>query len=289
MRIIPKKIKVRNTVWKCYSMKDMIVALVLFAILFIALTKGHFVFAIIVGFITIILFMPTTDGVFYTYLIENVKFLVCKKEFSSTAKKDKEKIDSFISLKSIKENGIIEFQNGYLGRVIKIGQKNFGMEDEIEQDTDIHFLELALGQLELNQIADIVKIDRPANLDTFSKYSFSKMQEVKDENQNIVKIKKEILREQIDKIDELNNIKKQYLSDFYIVIYGKNETDLEHTTIHIASNIHKCGLSSEILEKKETAIFLKYSYSRNFDEREMPLLFTTTHEGYVTVRDDILR
>ena len=32
MRIIPKKIKVKNTVWKCYSMKDILLALVLFAI-----------------------------------------------------------------------------------------------------------------------------------------------------------------------------------------------------------------------------------------------------------------
>ena len=272
MRVIPKKIKVRNTVWKCYSMKDMIVALIVFAILFIALTKGYFIFSIIIGIVTIILFMPTTDGIFYTYLFENVKFLFCKKDFTTCAKKEKEKIDSLILLKSIKENGIIEYQNGYYARVIKIGQKNFGMEDEIEQDIDIRFLEIALGQLDLNQTADIVKIDRPVNLDEFSKYTFSKINEVQDENPNITKIKKEILREQIDKIDELNNIQKQYLSDFYIVIYGKNEIDLEHTTIHVASNIHKCGLNTEILKKKETAIFLKYSYSRNFDEREMPSL-----------------
>lgn len=38
MRIIPKKIKVKNTVWKCYSMPDIIVALVVFAIIFISVT-----------------------------------------------------------------------------------------------------------------------------------------------------------------------------------------------------------------------------------------------------------
>ena len=40
MRIIPKKIKVKNTVWKCYSMPDIIVALIMFSIIFIAITKG---------------------------------------------------------------------------------------------------------------------------------------------------------------------------------------------------------------------------------------------------------
>ena len=39
MRIIPKKIKVKNTVWKCYSMADIIVALIVFAIIFIAVTE----------------------------------------------------------------------------------------------------------------------------------------------------------------------------------------------------------------------------------------------------------
>lgn len=38
MRIIPKKIKVKNTVWKCYSMPDVIVALVMFALIFAFIT-----------------------------------------------------------------------------------------------------------------------------------------------------------------------------------------------------------------------------------------------------------
>ena len=34
MRIISKKIKVKNTVWRCYSMADVIVALIVFACIF---------------------------------------------------------------------------------------------------------------------------------------------------------------------------------------------------------------------------------------------------------------
>ena len=49
MRIIPKKIKVKNTVWKCYSMPDVIVALVMFAIIFVSITSGNWVVAIILG------------------------------------------------------------------------------------------------------------------------------------------------------------------------------------------------------------------------------------------------
>ena len=66
MRIIPKKIKVKNTVWKCYSMTDVVVALVVFAIIFIAITAGNWAFAIITGLLAVIMFMPTPDGIFYT-------------------------------------------------------------------------------------------------------------------------------------------------------------------------------------------------------------------------------
>lgn len=39
--------------------------------------------------------------------------------------------------------------------------------------------------------------------------------------------------------------------------------------INIASEIAKCGLNTQLLGKRETAVFLKYSFSRNFDEREV--------------------
>ena len=64
MRIIPKKIKVKNTVWKCYSMADVIVALIVFAIIFIAITSGAFAFAVIMGLLAVVMFMPTQDGIF---------------------------------------------------------------------------------------------------------------------------------------------------------------------------------------------------------------------------------
>ena len=54
MRIIPKKIKVKNTVWKCYSMPDIIVALIMFSIIFIAITKGVWAIAVIGGLLSIV-------------------------------------------------------------------------------------------------------------------------------------------------------------------------------------------------------------------------------------------
>lgn len=128
-----------------------------------------------------------------------------------------------------------------------------------------------LKQLEGTQSIDIVKIDRPVNFDRFSSELFERLSEIKesDDEQGVKEIKTDILSERIDRIDKLNNIRKQYLSDFYIVVYGKNEIDLENVAINIASEIVKCGLNTQLLGKRETAVFLKYSFSRNFDEREV--------------------
>lgn len=271
MRIIPKKIKVKNTVWKCYSMADVIVALIVFAIIFIAITSGAFAFAVIMGLLAVVMFMPTQDGIFYSCILENIKFLFAKKVYTENADKQKERVDALLNLKDIKENGLIEYSGGYFGRVIKVGQKNFGIEDVVQQNIDIDYLANALKMLDGTQCADIIKIDRPVNLDGFAQDLFQRLAERKEsaDGEEVAKIKTAILRERIDRIDKMNNILKQYLSDYYIVVYGRNELDLENTTINVASEINKCGLNTKLLGRKDTAIFLKYSFSRNFDEREI--------------------
>ena len=271
MRIIPKKIKVKNTVWKCYSMKDIIVALIVFAIIFIAITTGKWAIAVIMGLLAVVMFMPTQDGILYTIIFENVRFMFAKKTYTKTATKEKERIDALFGFKGIKENGLVEYTGGYKGRVIKVGQKNFGIEGVREQNIDIEYLANALKLLDGMQSADIVKIDRPVTLDKFSGDLFEKLTAVREsiEEESIKQIKQDILKERIDAIDKMNNVRKQYISDYYIVLYGKNELDLENLAINVASEINKCGLNTKLLTKTETAVFLKYSFSRNFDEREV--------------------
>ena len=259
MRIIPKKIKVKNTVWKCYSMPDVIVALVMFALIFAFITTGNWVLAVIFGIVSVVMFMPTQDGIFYACILENVRFLFSKKKYTAGAKSAKESVDA------------IEYMGGSFGRVIKVGQKNFGIEDEVQQNIDIGYFANALKIIDGNQSADIVKIDRPVNLDAFAGELFVRLNEVREsaDAEEVKKIKDAILKERIDAIDKLNNIRKQYISDYYIVLYGRNELDLENAAVNVSSEVNKCGLNTKLLDKRETAVFLKYSYSRNFDEREV--------------------
>lgn len=87
---------------------------------------------------------------------------------------------------------------------------------------------------------------------------FDRLAEMKEsvDEEEVKAIKTAILREMVDRIDKMNSIRKQYLSDYYIVVYGKNELDLENTTINIVSEINKCGLNAKLLCRSDTAIFL---------------------------------
>lgn len=251
-------------------MMDVVVALFVFAIIFIAITAGSWALAIVMGLIAVVMFMPTPDGIFYTCIFENIRFLFAKKKYTADAKNQKESVDTLIGLKEIKTNGLLVYNSGMYGRVIKIGQKNFGIEDVVQQNIDINYIANALKLLDLNQSADIVKIDRPVNLDGFAKDVFTRLSELREseEEREVKNIKRVILQERIDHIDKLNNIRKQYLSDYYIIVYGRNELDIESTSINIAGEIAKTGLSTKLLGMRDTAVFLKYSFSRNFDERE---------------------
>lgn len=264
MRIIPKKTKIKNTIWKNYSILDLLIGIIILGIALVLLFKGYYVISIIIILVFVIMFIPTPDGLFYNFVWNNLKYLFSKKCFIDND------IDKLYEIKEVDENGIIKFFNDRYGLVIKLGQKNFGIEDIVEQDNDISYFAGSINQLELNQEIDLVKIDRPVNFDEFSNDLFNRIIENKNQKRNLIdKIKGNILKERIDYIDQLNNVFKQYSSDYYIVVYSNKLNEILMITENIAGEIKKCGIDTKVLNQKETLVFLKYNNHHNFDEREI--------------------
>ncbi|MBQ8292711.1 MAG: VirB4 family type IV secretion system protein [Bacilli bacterium] len=262
MRIIPKNTKIKNTFWKSYSLKDILIILGLFMIVFFLLIKGKFILSIVTAIISLLMFIPTPDGIFYNFVVDYLKYLFGKKEYV------KEEMDKLVSFKEVDLSGVIKFNDGSFGKVIKLGQKNFGIEDLNEQDVDINYFANAIKCIDISQMIDLVKIDRPVNFDEFSFDLFEKIQFNKQGKvEQIDKIKSNILKERIDKIDNLNNFFKQYVSDFYLVVYSKKAKEIDMLVNLVVSEINKCGLDTNILNKKEVIVFLKYNNSHIFDER----------------------
>ncbi len=78
------------------------------------------------------------------------------------------------------------------------------------------------------------------------------------------------------------------------------------TKSSLKSKVYKIKSSKEIFKfLKQFETFCKYTISNKgdiaedtdfgindiafFDDKDIPLLFTTTHEGYITIRDDLFR
>ena len=103
-------------------MTDVIVALVVFAIIFIMITAGNWAFAIIMGLAAVVMFMPTPDGIFYTCIFENVKFLYAQQRYTAHAKNPNEIVDTLVGLQETMTNGLIAYHGGLSGRVSKNGE-----------------------------------------------------------------------------------------------------------------------------------------------------------------------
>lgn len=102
--------------------------------------------------------------------------------------------------------------------------------------------------------------------------------------------------------DEIKFIKK--FENFIISLEQKNKW--WGTKSSKKNKVYKLKASNEIFKYlKQFETFCKYTFSKDedivedtdfgindiafFDDKEMPLLFTTTHEGYITIRNDLLK
>lgn len=257
MKIIPKKIKIKNTIWKCYSLIELIIIVFILIIVAMMFMKNQIIAPIIMLVLTIIMFMPVTnDDLFYTILIEMISYVVKPKKLN---------ISSVYNIKNITKDGFIEYDNNCFSKVLKIEQKNFFLEDTETQESDILCINKALKQLEMNVKASIVKIDQPINFDDYIKDLDERIKNIQEQYTDT---KEQILRERKKYLEQLNSSKKQYISNYYLVIYSNNKQELLNIIENTNLEIKKSGLNTKYLDKIETAIFLKYNNHHNFDERE---------------------
>lgn len=88
----------------------------MFGIIFIAVTMGQWIIAVILGLLAVGMFIPTPDGIFYTCVYENIRFLFSKKKYTANAKNAKENVDALVDLKEIKDSGLIAYKGGMYGQ-----------------------------------------------------------------------------------------------------------------------------------------------------------------------------
>lgn len=264
MKIIPKDTKPKNYIWKKFNIKDVILAsinLIIAGVVIASGFKSRFYISGAILVFTIMLFFPINNRFLYQEGYQLLKFLFSKKKFLT--KKD---IDRLVSFVDIEDDGYIKYSS-YYGKVIEIGSKDFALEDGFLQDLDIEYFTLALNAFERDDIFDIVKIDKALILDEYMEQLVKLCDECEDET------KKTILYSKLSDISLLNSENEPiYKPSYYLVVYGNKKEDIEILVDNFIENFQRTKITTKELNKKETAIFLKYNFSRNFNEREIESL-----------------
>lgn len=181
-------------------------------------------------------------------------------------------------------NNLIEFGGKYYGSVLEISPVEFRFLTENRQNNLIdRVFGAALRGVGEGQSLSIVKIDRPVIYDDYIDKEHIKVDNISDSYINDVieedelKVRMDIIYDRIEKIENINYDNKVYDCFHYICVFDKSPTGTQELAQSIYDRLNQGGITAKTLNTKELAVFLKYTFSPDFDEREIDLL---TEEDY---------
>jgi len=276
MRIIPKNTKVKMQFYKGIGIYDVIIGII--ALAFIALTATSNLpnkYTIAIGILILVapLYIPIGDIKLYQAVGYGFKFLIARKTFNKI-KNGNAHISTIIPYSAIKDNCIIQKDGSYTG-VIEVTPIEFNMLSTTKQNFLIDgVISNTLKNVGVFQEYNLVKLEKPIIFDDYIKNEFTRMQKLIAENENDnlseseLRTRLEVVEDRMNLIDSLNSEEKIYASSYYIVLHDIDRASLDSSLEIIENSLRGNNLEAKRLNNKELAIFLKYSYDKDFDERE---------------------
>ncbi len=265
-RIIPKNSRMRAVIFKRLTLADIIILSVMLGLAILVLmsdinNKFYFLAAFII--ICIVLFIGEGEDRTYLQFAYLIRFFTSRKTYAKGAKRGN--TEELIPFKSIREDGVIEY-DGYFGGIIEIGSVDFGLLSEEEQDRRISAFAKVLNGLGQTSVIQLIKIDRPIKYDEVAARLFDKINDARESDETVKEI---ILRSRLDQVDTVNNVLPLYAPFYYLAVYESTEAALYNQIDAAIYGLDRVGLSASFLGARETAVFFKYCYARNFDERDV--------------------
>ena len=281
MRIIPKTAKVKIKFFKNISLADVILCLFGLGIVALLLLSNlgiakYFLITLTVCF-WCGLYFPIDGQRLYMLFVNFVRYLFSAKHYSQEYKNAITSVDLFTPFKDIND-GFIVYENYFAG-VLQIDPREFRLLSGYRQDQiiDIQFGRV-IRSISGKTKASIVKIDRKLQFSDFIKMEEKKSKELDKlfESQNITKeelvVRKKIIEDRIRVYNNLsgeNSIKKPF---YYLVVYDEQKSVISEIIQNAISSLYEAGMTSQKLDDKQLAIFLKYTFSQNFEESDYDLL-----------------
>lgn len=199
---------------------------------------------------------------------------------------------------SLKEQCGVSFKNDIVvtpttkSKIIEIHGIDFGILPERKQDAIIR----KLAQLYKNiKKGKIVKIDKPIDfqgylnltkekLKSWEKKANDALSKYEDENDMPdseafgYASRLEILENTIRTLDYNQNINKQYLSTFYLVLFDASVESLNYIAKQCCELLNNCLVDSHILDEKEIKSFYENYFEATLDENDDFILPTITEQ-----------
>ena len=282
MRIIPKTAKVKIEFFKNISLADTFLGLAALALELLVFTTNippipKYATMILILAISVWLYMPFDGQRFYMMFVNMAKYVVSVKHYSKEFTKANASIDNFIAFKGIKD-GFIEYSEYYAG-VLEIDPREFRLLSGYKQDQiiDVHFGKI-IRSISGNTRASIVKVDRKMLLDKYIDAEHEKELQLEklfeagsiDEQEKFIRAK--IIAERIAIYERMSGDTVLRKPFYYLVVYDKDKSVIREILTNGISSFIDAGMNSRMLDNRGLALFLKYTFTDNFEESDIDML-----------------
>ncbi len=253
----------------------------------------HFVIFAVVLLLTIAIVIPIDDEKGYMSLLHLVVYLAREKKFGEPETADEDGTDAPGSRRKKKSgakklrpveditpftgiNGkFIEYGGKYHAMVLKLSSLEFRFYTEEKQNMIIdRVFSGVLRTVTQDETIAMVKLDRPIVFDSYIRSEKEKLRAVKEAYLNGLYTDEEltrrvgIIQDRISQIRDLNQKDAVYIPFHYLVFYQKDKEELRKQVESAKEQLDAVDMDTTILSGPELAIFLKYNYTVEFDERE---------------------
>ena len=282
-RLIPRKTKVQTQFYKNYTVGDAVLLLAFIILIAITVVSGLSFRWWLVGVwaLTFVLLMinasPNTRV--YQALGHLFRYLFGRRKYRRRKAMTNDSVASLMPYVGVLEDGLIDYKE-YYGGVIEILPVEYYMLTEERQNAFINAVDNALKTLSTEQVAMIVKTERPMVLDKYMRNEDAKILEIENAKKNgnmsaiEVQTRSEIIQTRVSGLAACNvDTPDRLMKDrYFFVTFGSNRRALL-SGLQLIANTIEGGTNGSLrcvqLDQKQTAVFLKNTYTADIDEREV--------------------
>lgn len=300
MRIIPKRTKVRMELFKGIEVVDVFVGGIgvgISASFLVSNLPGNVILSLVILLITAALVIPFEENKGYLLLFYAIRYMGRYKVFykksalkqyteegfakkASSESKTRRMGASAPTIEDITpftgiDGDFIQYGTSYSAVVMSISPVEFRFYSESRQNSVIdRCLGAILRTCTVDGSINMVKLDQPVIYDSFIESEKKKLDELKESYLNQLLTEEEltirtgIIYDRILQLERFDYKDKVYVPFHYLMFFHKDRNFLESQIDNAVATFQGNGVDCYQLREAELAIFLKYNYGMEFDQRE---------------------